>query len=89
MNRKESISFDTVIEGDGSELEKITAGFDYVTRLIIQHSHNTIELFRAEENHDAMVKEQIKMSTLKHARSILNTCYLRVIGKEVFDELID
>ena len=89
MNRQETKGFDAAIAGDGSELEKITAGFDYVTRLIIQQAQNEIELLRAEGNREALVKEQIKMNTIIHTRYILNRCCQRVTGKEVYDELAE
>ncbi|MEE4194847.1 MAG: hypothetical protein V2J07_06590 [Anaerolineae bacterium] len=71
-----------------NDLEKIMGAYDYISRLIISQSEKDIELNRALGDEQAVIREQIKMSTIIHSRSILNLCHLRVIGKEIYDEYI-
>ena len=64
-----------IFETDLSDVEKISRAFDHVTSLYIQHSEKDIELLRAMSDKDTFIKEQIKMETIKHIRSIFNDCY--------------
>jgi hypothetical protein len=87
VKRKDAKGFEAIFADEAtSELEKILAAFDYVTRLEILQSEKDIELNRALGDQQAVIRDQIKKSTLIHTRSILNVCHQRVTGKEVYDE---
>lgn len=87
VKRKDAKSLDAIFAKQGqSDLEKITEAFDYVTRTIIEQSDKDIELNRALGDSDAVIREQIKKSTLIHARSVLNLCHQRVTGKEIYND---
>jgi hypothetical protein len=62
------------------ELEKLAAGFYFITQDLIAQSHKEQELLQAMGNREGLVKEQIKMSTIEHAVSIFDQCYQRVSG---------
>jgi hypothetical protein len=75
-----------IFETDLSDIEKISRAFDLVTSSYIQHSEQDIELIRAMSDKDALIKEQIKMETIKHIRSIFNDCYKRSTGKKAWND---
>lgn len=75
-----------IFETDLSDVEKISRAFDHVTSLYIQHSEKDIELLRAMSDKDTFIKEQIKMETIKHIRSIFNDCYKRSTGKKAWND---
>jgi hypothetical protein len=87
IKRKDAPAFNAIFaETDKNALEQITAGFDYVTRLIIEQCDRDIEVNRALGDQQAVIREQIKRQTIIHARGILNTCHLYATRQEVFDE---
>jgi hypothetical protein len=77
---------DEIKRSDLSEAEKIAQAFGYITSTIIEHTHHEIELARAMQDQEKVVKQQIKLETLKHARGILQTCYQLMIGKDAWEE---
>jgi len=78
--------FLVIFETDLSEAEKIARSFDHVTSFYIQHSEQEIELLRALGDKDQLIKEQIKMETMKHVRSIFNDCFRRSTGKKAWND---
>lgn len=87
INRENAESFDAILADENrSELEKVMDAFDQITSTIIEQSEKDIELNRALGDQQAVIREQIKKSTIIHTRSIINLCHLRATGKEVFDE---
>ena len=73
-------------DGSQSDLEKVMAAYNHITTIIINQADQDIELNRALGDQQAVIREQIKQSTIKHTRSILNHCCMRVMGKEVFSD---
>ena len=89
IKKEHTAGFEAIIaDTENDDLTKVMAAFDYVTQLIITQSEKDIEIDRAMGDQQAVVREQIKMSTLIHARSILNWTHSRVTGSEVYDEYI-
>ncbi len=87
VKRKDAKGLDAILaDTERNDLEKIIGAYDYISRLIISQSEKDIELNRALGDGQAVIREQIKMSTIIHTRSILNLCHFRVTGKEVYDE---
>ena len=85
--RKDAKGLNAIFAKEGqTDVQKIMEAFDYITTQIIEQSEKDIELNRALGDGEAVIREQVKMSTIIHARSILNLCHQRVIGKEVYDE---
>lgn len=78
MSMKE---FEEIFASDLSEADKIAKGFHHIINTIIAHSQNEIELHKAMNDKETLVKEQIKLSTIKHARDIFDMAYTRATGK--------
>ncbi len=77
---------DAIMKQPIPEIEKIAQGYKSITDTIIEHSQNQIELTCAIQDKEALVKEQIKLETIKHARYILQTCFLQATGRKAWDE---
>ena len=78
--------FEHIFEADLPEVEKVARAFELVTSWYLGEADKQIELIKAMGDREALVKEQIKMSTLKHAREIFADCYRRATGEEAWDE---
>lgn len=77
---------DRIFGSDLPELEKVRQAFDRITGFIVRSAQNEVELARAMQDGEGVVKTQIKMSTMEHARDILNACYLRATGRKAWDD---
>ncbi|MCP4139503.1 MAG: hypothetical protein GY755_04285 [Chloroflexi bacterium] len=75
-----------IYASEGSDLEKLKSAFDAITKTILEQSAHELEVLRAMSEKDALVKEQIKKSTVKHVRYVFNHCYTKVTGKKAWDE---
>jgi hypothetical protein len=71
---------------DLAEAEKVARAFDLVTSQIVENGQREIELARAMKDQDSVVKEQIKLSMMCHARGVFRECFKRMTGKEAWDE---
>ena len=82
--------FDKVMKeiqaSDLPEAEKVARAFDLVTSRVVENSLHEIELARAMKDQDSLVKEQIKLSMMNHARGIFQVCFKRMTGEEAWDE---
>jgi hypothetical protein len=72
---------DRIMATDLPDHEKIAQTFDCITRFIIASAASDIEVARAMHDREGLVKTQIKMETIKHARVIYEGCYQRVTGQ--------
>lgn len=75
-----------IIATDLPEIDKLAQAFKLVTDRVVEHAQHEIELARAMKDQEMVVKQQIKMETLKHARSILQDCYMLVTRRRAWDE---
>jgi hypothetical protein len=73
-------------ESDLTDLDKIALCFEQITGQIIAEGQREIELARAMQDEEAVVRTQIKTSTLNHARDILQTCYRTMLRRSAWDE---
>ncbi|MBN1936774.1 MAG: hypothetical protein JW934_19090 [Anaerolineae bacterium] len=71
---------------DIPDIDKLCRFFDNVSGAIVAHAHREIELARAMGDDRAELKVKIKMSTMRHARSIFATGYQMIAGKEAWDD---
>jgi hypothetical protein len=78
--------FEQLKAADIADAEKLARAFGHITGLIIGHAEKEIDLARAMHDQDTVIKQQIKMETLKHSRHVLDMCYLRLFGGRVWDE---
>jgi hypothetical protein len=75
-----------ILASDLPDLEKVARAFDCITGFIIGHARAEIELARALQDREQLVKTQIKKETMAHARSIFETCYRRTTGRRPWHE---
>ncbi len=78
--------FNAIFESDLDEIEKLAQAFQWITGRYIEFGEQEIELLRAMQDKETLVKEQIKLSTIKHTRSVFYDCYRRATGRRPWDE---
>jgi hypothetical protein len=81
--------FDWIREIQGSdqpEIDKLKAFFGQITTRIIEFAEKEIELAKAMQDRESLVKQQIKMETIKSARGIFARGYQIATGKKAWDE---
>jgi hypothetical protein len=71
---------------DLPELEKLSRSFDQIIKFYVTYSEREIELLKAMGDKENLVKEQIKLSTIKHVRGIFAYCFLKATGRKAWDE---
>ena len=74
--------YEDIFDSNLSEADKIARAFHFVIRTIETHSNNEIELLKAMNDRESLIKEQIKLSTIQHAKGIFNMVYQRATGKK-------
>jgi hypothetical protein len=85
-SRRVTDEVNRIVESDLVDLDKVMGAFDVIASSLIEAAEQEVELSRALGDRESVVKEQIKMETVKHARAILNDCYMRVTRRRAWDE---
>ena len=89
-DERNDLDFPTMMKeikhSDLSEAEKVAAAFDHTTKSIVEHAQYQIDLARAEHDQETIIKQQVKMETIKHARAIFQSCFQLVLGRKAWDE---
>jgi len=75
-----------ILASDLPDLEKVAQAFGRITAFVVGHSRAEIELARAMQDGEQLLKTQIKKETMSHARVIFETCYRRVTGRRPWHE---
>ena len=75
-----------ILEQDIPEVEKLAQAFDWITGRIIEHGQLEVELARVTQDRESLVKEQIKLSVMEHARKIFQQCHVLVTGRRAWDD---
>jgi len=75
-----------IAASDLPDLEKLARAFDCISGLIVRQAEADIELARALEDGEELLKTQIKKDTMLHARSVFEFCYRRVVGRRPWYE---
>ena len=75
-----------ILASDLPDLEKVAQAFGCITGFVIGYSQTEVELARALQDREEMLKTQIKKETMVYARSIFETCYRRVTGRRPWHE---
>jgi hypothetical protein len=86
MKRDDAKGLDDIIESNLPDIEKLAQSFGWIASRNIERTGHEIELARAMGDQELVVREQIKMEMMKHARSIFQDCYQRVTRKRAWDE---
>jgi hypothetical protein len=71
---------------DLPEIDKLKAVFGHLTTWIIEFAEQEIELAKAMQDREMLVKVQIKMETIKTARGFFDRGYLIATGRKAWDE---
>ena len=67
-------------------IDKLKAVFGRTTAQIVEYAEKEIELARAMQDDETLVKVQVKMETIKTARKIFGRGYLIATGRKAWDE---
>jgi len=86
MKRQDDNKLTEIVEADLPDIEKLAQAFGWITGSYIEHAEGEIELARATGDQEAVIREQIKMEMMKHARSIFQDVYRRVTRRSAWDE---
>ena len=81
--------FDWIREIQGSdqpEIDKLRAFFGRITSQIVEFAEKEIELAKAMQDHESVLKVQIKMETMRTARKIFGRGYQIATGRKAWDE---
>jgi hypothetical protein len=78
--------FDIIIASDLPEMEKLAKAFGGLTGFVLETAERQVELARAMHDREEVVRQQVKMETMKHARRLFQTCHWRVTGRWAWDE---
>jgi len=86
FDRDCSDEVERILASDLPDLDKVAQAFGCITAFVVGHAQAEIELARALQDGEQLLKTQIKKDTMAHARSIFETCYLRVTGRRPWHE---
>ncbi len=70
--------FNRIIASDLSELEKLVRAFDWLTGRFVEQAQHDAELAQAMNDRETLVKAQIRLSVMQHAREMFTFCRQRV-----------
>lgn len=86
MKREEASKLTEIVEADLPDIEKLAKAFGWITSGYVERGEDEIELARAMGDQEAVIREQIKLEMMKHARSIFQDVYRRVTRRSAWDE---
>jgi hypothetical protein len=73
--------YEAIFTTELSEADKLKQGFQMITNTIVIQAQHEIELLRAMDDREQLVKQQIKLSTVQHIQGIFEDAYLRATGQ--------
>lgn len=82
QKRNQARELNQIFYADLTEIEKLGQSFIWVTNRMIEQGEAEMELLKALNDRDTLVKEQIKISTIRHVRAVFDECYRRAMQKE-------
>ena len=77
--------FEAILASNLPDIDKLVQAFSHILAMHEASSKAQIELFKVLGDDQALIKEQIKQSTLKHSQEILTFCYTRITGRKPSD----
>jgi hypothetical protein len=88
MKREKNVmdEVNRIVASDLADLDKVLEAFGAITSSYIEGAEREIDLARAMGDQESLVRRQIKMETIKHARHILNDCTMLVTRRRGLDE---
>ncbi len=70
--------FEAIMVSDRPDAEKLTRGFDWLSGRFLEQTQHDVALAQALNDADALVKAQIRLSVMQHARAMLAFCRQRL-----------
>ena len=77
--------FEAILASNLPDIDKLVKAFNCIMLMYEASSKAEIELCKVLGDDQALVKEQIKQSTLQHSQDILTFCYTRITGRKPSD----
>ena len=71
-----------IIQSDLSEGEKLLQAYDYIVERYVESTLREIELARAMKDQETVIREQIKMETIKFSGETLHEIH-RIINRRL------
>ncbi|MBK8988330.1 MAG: hypothetical protein IPM39_20055 [Chloroflexi bacterium] len=68
-----------------AEVDKVKEAFSLITDAIIRHGEQEIELRRAMNDRENLIKEQIKLSTVRTMRGVFSGAYHAATGSKPWE----
>ena len=78
-------AYKQIFASDLVEADKVAQAFDYVTSKIVAFAEQEIELLKVMNDQELLVKEQIKLSTVRHCRTIFADAFQQATGRRAWD----
>jgi hypothetical protein len=76
----------SLIAANLPETEKLARAFAAVTGRFVESTRGQIEVARVLGDRDEKIKQQIKLETMEHARSIFLMCHRQITGRPAWEE---
>jgi len=80
-----SSEVERIFASDLPDMEKVAQAYGCITGFVVDYARSEIELAKAVQDSEGLVKTQIKQQTMMHARDIFVMCYQRVTGRRPWD----
>ena len=77
---------DQLRASDLGEIDQVSIAYKWILENHIELGKNQIELARAMKDQETVIKEQIKMETIKYAARSFDDCVAVLLGREVGDD---
>ena len=81
FNSETTVRLEEIMAQDIPDIEKLVQGYDWITSRVITMAEREIELAKAMQDQETVVKQQIKMSSIKLTRGIFEQCYIQATGR--------
>ena len=75
-----------VRESTRPDIEKLVYAFGWITAGIIERAKHDIDAAAAIKDQQTLVKHQLKMEVMNHARGIFQECHILATGRKAWDE---
>lgn len=73
--------YKAIMNSDLAEVDKVKDAFTLITDSIMQHGEQEIEVLRAMNDRENLIKEQIKVSTVRLVCDIFAEAYRQATGR--------
>jgi len=71
---------------DMGEIDQVAKAYKWILDRHIEQGKNQIELARAMKDQETVIREQIKMETIKYAAKSFDDCVAVLLGRKIGDD---